>query len=136
MSLIVWSEKLSIGVPSVDDQHKKLVVLINQLHDGMMAGKGKEVLGGVLKGLADYTRTHFKYEEDVFAKTGYPGAAAHKREHADLLQRVIEIQQKYNVAGPGVLTIEVMNFLKDWLTKHIQGSDMRYTEHFMANGIK
>jgi hemerythrin len=136
MSLITWSEKLSIGVPSIDDQHKKLVTLINQLHDGMLAGRGKEVLGDVLKGLADYTRTHFKYEEDVFAKTGYPDAVAHKKEHTELLQRVIEIQQKYNVSGPGALTIQVMNFLKDWLTKHIQGSDMRYTQHFKEKGIR
>lgn len=136
MPLIVWNQQLSIGVPSIDDQHKKLVTLINQLHDGMLAGKGKEVLGDVLKGLADYTRTHFKFEEDIFARIGYLEAAAHKKEHTDLLQRVIEIQQKYNVSGPGVLTIQVMNFLKEWLTKHIQGSDMRYTQYFKEKGIR
>jgi len=135
MALVTWSEKLSVGVRSIDDQHKKLVTLLNQLHDGMIAGKGKDVLGGVLKGLIDYTATHFKYEEDLFARTGYGNAAAHKREHADLVRRVLEIQRAYDEKGPAVLTIQVMNFLKDWLTLHIQGSDMDYVAHFRANGV-
>ena len=136
MALITWSDKLSVGVKSIDDQHKKLVTLLNQLHDGMMAGKGKEVVGIVLKGLVDYTATHFKYEEDLFARTGYPDAAAHKQEHAELVQKVIEIQKKYETAGPSVLTIQVMNFLKDWLTKHILGVDMRYGPHLTAKGFR
>ncbi len=135
MALVVWSEKLSVGVRSIDDQHKKLVTLLNQLHDGMMAGRGKEVVGPVLKGLIDYTATHFKYEEDLFARTFYADSAAHKKEHADLVRRVLDIQKTYNEKGPSVLTIQVMNFLKDWLTSHIQGSDMKYAPHLKANGV-
>ena len=134
--LVVWSDKLSVGVKSIDDQHKKLVTLVNQLHDGMMAGKGKEAVGPVLKGLIDYTASHFKYEEDLFARTGYPEGAAHKKDHDDLVKKVLEIQKKYEQSGPGVLTIQVMNFLKDWLTAHILGSDMKYGPHLVAKGIK
>lgn len=136
MALVAWSEQLSVGVVSIDEQHKKLVSLLNQLHDGMLSGKGRDALGAVLKGLIDYTRTHFKYEEDLFARTGYPDAASHKRDHTDLVQRVIEIQQKYNTSGPSALTIPVMNFLKDWLTNHIQGSDRRYAPHLSAKGVR
>lgn len=135
MALVVWSEKLSVGVGSIDDQHKKLVTLLNQLHDGMIAGRGKEVVGPVLKGLIDYTATHFKYEEDLFARTGYADTAAHKKEHADLVRRVLEVQKTYNEKGPSVLTIQVMNFLKDWLTSHIQGSDQKYRPHLLAKGV-
>ncbi len=136
MPLVVWSEKLSVGVPSIDNQHKKLVTLLNQLHDGMMNGKGKEVVGPVLRGLIDYTASHFKYEEQLFDKTTYPEAARHKKEHDDLVKRVLEIQQKYEQSGPGILTIQVMNFLKDWLTNHILGSDMRYSDHLIAKGVR
>jgi hemerythrin-like metal-binding protein len=135
MSLVTWSEKLSVGVPSIDNQHKKLVTLLNQLHDAMLAGRGKEVVGTVLKGLIDYTATHFKYEEQLFAKTGYPEAAAHKKEHDDLVHKVLDIQKVYEEKGPAVLTLQVMSFLKEWLTKHIQGSDMRYSPHLTAKGI-
>jgi hemerythrin-like metal-binding protein len=136
MALVTWSDKLSVGVPSIDDQHKKLVSLLNQLHDGMMSGKGKEVVGGVLKGLIDYTASHFKYEEELFAKTGYSEGAAHKAAHDELVHRVIEIQKKYEQSGPGALTIQVMSFLKDWLTGHILGADMRYSPHLVSKGIK
>ncbi len=135
MSLIVWNSELSVGVPSIDNQHKKLVTLLNQLHDAMMGGKGKEVVGPVLKGLIEYTGTHFKHEEDLFARTGYPEAAAHKKEHADLVRKVVEIQEKYETSGPGILTIQVMSFLKDWLTKHIQGTDKRYVPHLQSKGV-
>ncbi|GAA0544648.1 hemerythrin [Rhizomicrobium palustre] len=135
MALVAWSEKLSVGIRSIDDQHKKLVTLVNQLHDGMIAGKGKEVVGPVLKGLIDYTATHFKFEEDLFARTGYGDAAAHKKEHEDLVRRVKEIQQVYDQKGPSVLTIQVMNFLKDWLTSHILGSDQKYAPHLKSKGV-
>lgn len=135
MALVVWSEKLSVGVRSIDDQHKKLVMLLNQLHDGMSAGKGKEVVGPVLKGLIDYTASHFKYEEDLFARTGYPEAAEHKQHHADLVKKVIDIQNIYEEKGPSVLTIQVMNFLKDWLTNHIQGSDRKYAPYLKSKGV-
>lgn len=135
MALVVWNEKLSVGVKSIDDQHKKLITLVNQLHDGMMNGRGKETVGPVLKGLIDYTRTHFKYEEDLFARTGYGEAAAHKKEHDELVRRVIEIQKIYDEKGPSVLTIQVMNFLKEWLTAHILGSDMKYGPHLKAKGL-
>lgn len=136
MALVVWNDKLSVGVKSIDDQHKKLVSLVNQLHDGMIAGKGKEVVGPVLDGLIAYTASHFKYEEDLFARTGYPDAPAHKLEHADLVARVTEIRKVYDVKGPSVLTIQVMNFLKDWLTTHIQGADKEYGPHLQANGVQ
>lgn len=136
MPLFIWNDKLSVGIPSIDNQHKKLVTMINQLHDGMMNGKGKEVVGPVLKGLIEYTATHFKYEEQLFDKVRYPDAAIHKKEHDDLVRRVVEIQQKYEQSGPGALTIQVMNFLKEWLTHHIQGADMAYTDHLIAKGIR
>ncbi len=136
MPLMVWNEKLSVGIKSIDDQHKKLVALLNQLHDGMMAGKGKEVVGNVLKGLVDYTTNHFRYEEDLFTRNGYADAAAHKKAHADLVPQVVEIQKKYEQSGPATLTIQVMNFLKDWLTVHILGTDMKYGPYLIAKGIK
>lgn len=136
MPLVTWNDKLSVGVQSIDDQHKKLVSLLNQLHDGMMSGKGKDILGGVLKGLIDYTVVHFRYEEELFARTGYPDAEAHKKHHAELVRKVQEVQRKYDVDGPKALTIPVMNFLKDWLANHIQGADRAYGPHMVSKGIR
>jgi len=136
MALFVWNQKLSVGIASIDDQHKKLVMLVNQLHDGMMSGQGKQMLGGVLKNLITYTDIHFKHEEQLFAHTGYPDAAAHKQHHDDLVRQVREIAAKYDSAGPGALTIPVMNFLKEWLTNHIMGDDKKYSAHLTAKGVR
>lgn len=133
---MAWSEKLSVGVDSIDDQHKKLLSLVNQLHDGMMAGKGKDILGGILKGLVDYTVTHFRYEEQLFARTGYPEGEAHKKDHADLVRKVQDIQRQYETTGAKALTIPVMNFLKDWLSSHIVGTDKKYSPHLIAKGVR
>ena len=79
MPLMEWTDKLSVGVPSIDAQHKKLVSMANTLYDAMKAGHGKEILDETLAGLINYTVTHFKYEEKLFAQTGYPASrSAHE----------------------------------------------------------
>lgn len=82
-----------------------------------------------------YTKLHFAREEKFFAQTGYPDAAAHKQEHDDLTRQVLEVQRKYARGTSAALSLEVMQFLKNWLLHHIQGSDQRYRPHLNANGI-
>lgn len=136
MALIRWTDALSVGIPSIDDQHRKLVSLLNQLQDEMFAGKEKSALGGVLQGLIEHTMTHFKYEEELFVRTGYPDAVAHKQEHDKLVQDILEVRRKYETVGPSVLTIPLMSFLKTWLTAHISDADMKCSVHLQANGIR
>ena len=136
MPLVKWSDALSVGVPSLDDQHKKMLGLLNQLHDGMMAGKDKMVLGEVLKTLIASTTIHFKYEEDVLAQAGYPDGVAHRAEHAELTRQIQNIRREYETIGPSAMTIPVMSFLKNWLTAHILGADMKYRPHLIAKGVK
>jgi hemerythrin len=136
MALIQWTEKLSVGVKQFDDEHKKLVGMLNELFDGMMAGKGKDVLGKVLDGLIEYTKSHFANEERLMVTYGYPELATHKFEHDSLAKQVLEVQRKYKEGGSAVLSMDVLNFLKGWLEKHIQGSDKKYAPLFNAKGIK
>ena len=135
MPLITWTEKLSVGVKILDDDHKKLVAMINSLFDGISSGTGKEVLGPTLDELVSYTKTHFVHEEDFFAKSHYPAAAEHKKEHDDLTKQVLKVQEKFKAGAATILTLELMNFLKSWLVTHIQGADMKYKQHLNANGI-
>ena len=71
MPLMQWNEKMSVGVSTFDNEHKKLIDLVNALHDGIQANRTPDVLGKVLDGLISYTATHFKHEEEFFAKSGY-----------------------------------------------------------------
>jgi hemerythrin len=136
MALMEWNEKLSVGVAAIDAEHKKLVSMLNALYDGIQAKHSKEALGHVLDGLINYTASHFKHEETLFAKTGYAAAAEHKKEHDDLTRQVLEVKKKYQEGTSAALPIEVMNFLRKWLLTHIQGSDKKYGPHLNAKGIK
>lgn len=134
MSLIQWGPKYSVNIKEIDSQHQKLMTLINQLYDAMTAGHGKEALGKVLNELTNYTVGHFAYEEKLFAQYGYPETTAHKTEHVKLVQQVSELKQKFD-SGKGQITMEVMNFLKDWLNNHIMVVDKKYSEFLNSKGV-
>jgi hemerythrin-like metal-binding protein len=132
---IAWIENMSVGVEVLDTDHKRLIELLNDLHDGIAAGHGTERLERVLEGLVDYVGTHFAHEEDYFSQTGYPGAAEHIQEHRALTKLVKDVQERYNHGKFEALSLNTMSFLKDWLAEHIQGSDKKYKAHLNAMGI-
>jgi hemerythrin len=134
MALITWSDTLSVSIKEIDEQHKKLVTMVNELHSAMGAGKGKEMMGPILSGLVDYTKTHFATEEKYMQKYGYPKYLLHKSEHDNLTKQVIDLNTQYQ-AGKAVVTVTIMNFLKDWLTKHIQETDKMYSPFLNAKGV-
>ncbi len=135
MSLITWSDNYSVKVSTIDNQHKKLVEIINNLHDAMKTGKGKEAIGKTLNELVSYTKYHFSAEEEMMKKHNYPGFIAHKREHDLLTQKVVDFENDFR-AGKSLLTLEVMNFLKKWLVDHILNTDKQYVPTLASNGIK
>ncbi len=136
MPLMTWSDKLNIGIAVVDDDHRKLVDMVNELFDGIQAGHGQDSVGKVLEKLIAYTKAHFAREEKLFVEAGYPGAAAHKKEHEKLTEDVMAAQAKYNAGATAILSVELMNFLKNWLLNHIQGSDKAYGPHLIAKGVR
>ena len=135
MALIKWDQSLSVNVAQIDKQHQKLISMINELNDAMKQGKGKEAMSKILNGLVAYTATHFKTEEDYFAKFGYPETIKHKKEHADFVKKVSDFKSKFEKDQLSV-TIEVMRFLRDWLQNHIKGTDKKYSKFFNDNGLK
>jgi hemerythrin len=134
MALIVWNDSYSVKVKEMDDQHRKLIDMINELHDAMKVGKGKEVIGKVLTGLTDYTRRHFASEESLMKLHGYPAYEEQKKAHNQLIIQVVEIQKKYNEGL--VQSQQIISFLKEWLINHIQGMDQKYGSHLNAKGVK
>jgi len=134
MSLIVWHDGLSVQMKEFDIQHRELVRLINDLHDAMAQRKGSELLGKVLGSLVDYTKKHFAAEEKLMQQHSYPGYLSHKMEHDTLTRKALEIKTKFD-SGKMVMSVELMNFLKDWLTKHIMGLDKKYSAFFTSKGI-
>jgi hemerythrin-like metal-binding protein len=125
-----WRQDLySVGVITIDEQHKKLFSLINALFDAMKIGKGSSLVGKTLDELIEYTKNHFRTEEDYMIKCNYPAFGEHKKIHDKLTEDVKNIKNKF-LANPNTnLSIETLDFLRDWLTQHIQGTDKKYVPY-------
>ncbi|MBF0565357.1 MAG: bacteriohemerythrin [Nitrospirae bacterium] len=134
MPLVTWTDNLSVHIKEIDTQHQKLVKLINDLFDAVTAKKGKDVLTKVLNELVDYTRYHFTAEEKLMATHNYPDLAKHKPEHEELTRKVLDFQKQFN-EGKAMIDLLLMNFLKDWLVKHILGTDKKYSSYLNGKGV-
>ena len=134
MALITWSDALSVNIKEIDTQHQRLVDLVNKLHDSMKSGKGNDILGPILSDLVRYTVSHFATEERYFQKFAYPEFQQHKKEHDDLAQKAKVLKASFE-QGKQTISIEVLNFLKDWLSKHILGSDKKYSPFLIGKGL-
>ena len=128
MPLLNWSDSLSVNHEEIDSQHKKLVNLVNALHDHMAAGDANDVIGKVLDRMIEYTAFHFATEERLMADSAYPNAGLHKIEHKKLVEKAVDLQKRFK-SGQGQITLEVMNFLRDWLKHHIAESDKALGAH-------
>jgi hemerythrin len=135
MPLIQWSDSLKVKVAEIDQQHQKLVGMINDLNEAMRQGKGKVVLGKILSGMVTYAASHFRTEEKYFDQFGYPEADSHKKEHGAFTKKVLEFKDGFEKGKLG-LSMEVMDFLSDWLQNHIKGVDMKYGPFFNSKGLK
>ena len=135
MALIQWNAGLSVGIVEIDRQHQRLVEMINDLNDAMKQGKGKDVLGKIINGLTNYTGTHFRIEEKYFDQFRYPDANNHKKAHLDFTKKVTEFKDGFD-KGNISLSIEIMNFLSNWLQNHIKGIDKKYGPFFKEKGLK
>lgn len=131
---IEWTGALSVGVPSIDAQHRQLVDLLNDLDAAVAHGYTDEITRSMLDRLIRYANEHFGYEEELFARTGYPDAVAHVTEHALFRQHVEELDKRAR-RGEFVLGIEVVRFLREWLLDHVQVTDRAYGVHLRAAGI-
>ena len=135
MAFFTWNDKYSVGVTELDLQHKQLIKILNELFDGMSAGKTNEILGKILAQLIAYTKTHFATEEKYMQVYGYPAIAEHKKEHESFANKVVAFQKDFS-AGKLSLSLEVSTFLKNWLVQHISVNDKKYGPFFNSKGLK
>lgn len=129
-----WSNSLSVGLESIDSQHKVLIDLINSLFREMNSGKGKQAVSSALGKLIEYTGSHFAFEEDLFEKHGYAEKDVHKEIHKQLVSQVVDFQTQFD-SGEKDISLELMEFLKDWLIKHIKGTDKKYSSFLLSKGV-
>jgi hemerythrin len=134
MALITWNDTLSVQIKEIDAQHQRLIDLLNKLHESMKSGKSKEVLGPILSDLVRYTVSHFATEEKYFQKYAYPEYEQHKKIHDDLTKKAKDLKTSFE-EGKQTVSIEVLNFLTDWLRNHIMGTDKKYGPFLNGKGL-
>ena len=130
-----WKDEYSVGIESIDQQHKKLINLINQLQTAVKYSTGEEFEREALNELVDYTKTHFSYEEGVLEQNAYPDFEAHKAQHEKMISKVEEVLAEYEKDSDTAMT-NALNFLSEWLINHINGTDKQYSHFLIDKGVK
>jgi len=130
-----WKEEHCTGIQSIDNQHKEIFVYLNRLLEAMKLGQADKVIYQIVIELEMYSKVHFQKEEFFFQRFNYSGAPEHIREHQFFIQKVANLKSDLK-AGKNALSIELLNFLKDWIEHHILVVDKSYSECFQKNGLK
>ncbi len=122
-----WKDEFSVGVDAFDNDHKILFDLVEQFELAQTTGKSDEHINAVLDSLVDYTKTHFKREEDMMEKYGYTDLAQHQHAHTQLAAQVADFCKRYE-DGDHSITNDLIAFMNNWLQIHILEEDMHYKE--------
>ena len=131
--IITWNTKYSVGIKIFDEQHKKLIDLLNCLFDSMLQGKSNNVLDKLFSELLAYTEYHFETEEKYFKKFNYD-SIKHVAEHNELRKKVVELNTQ-SKEKELFISKKLLTFLNDWVVNHILVSDKKYTEFLNSNGL-
>ncbi|MBK9352258.1 MAG: hemerythrin family protein [Sulfuritalea sp.] len=124
MKDITWSKILAVGVEEIDDDHRKLVGIFNELNRAVREGESADYRAATLTELINCTVWHFSHEDRLMLKHHYPEIARHREAHRELIEAAQELQAKLAQADTAVANTEI-EFLERWLTEHILTADQR-----------
>lgn len=132
---VEWRDEYSVGIERIDNDHKKLIQLINDLETAVHYNAGDEFERKALEELVAYTQTHFKLEEELMQEHDYPDFEAHKGQHDQMISNVEVYMRDYENNGHKVLG-GIAEQLKLWLIQHINGTDQKYAPYLHSKGVK
>lgn len=127
MAFLDWSHQLELGFSEIDEQHRKIVDLINKLHTAMLEGKSRELFPQILEELEEYAKFHFTFEEKVFRSSDYPTPEEHDETHREFEVKISEflISCQSEDSNP----FELINYMHEWLIQHILVHDAHYVPY-------
>jgi len=131
---VEWSDKYSVGIPLIDEQHKSLLDMINELFVHCKEGeeKANEAFTKTMKKLVDYVKFHFGAEEELLLKYKFPEKAykEHKNEHEQFVIKVLQVVDDFQ-NGKKFVPNETVRFLRDWILSHVAIVDKGYSKFLM-----
>jgi hemerythrin len=125
MAVFVWNEKFSVGMKSMDDQHKHFLDLLNNLDDEIQRKSSNEIVKTAIDALVNYGMTHFRAEEKILFACGYPEIKQQLQEHSYFVSQVKEIETSHQ-GGSLVHMGSLVSLLRDWFINHIMIEDKKY----------
>lgn len=129
-----WKDEYSVGLDIIDEEHKRLLALINNVLAANLCRTGTVLERQSLDELLDYTEYHFQREEGLMREHGFPDYEGHKAQHDQMRTQVKLYLKRYEEKGREILP-EVANHLKLWLLQHIAGTDKRLAP-FIAERVE
>ena len=133
LDLYKWKREYSVGIATIDQQHQQLFELVNQLHQFISAGQSDAVVAPTFSELVACTRQHFLAEEAMMSEFSFPGLEAHRLEHEKIIRAALRFIGDYE-AGEKRFSVQLLDFMIDWLTTHILVTDMHYSQYLLAKG--
>jgi len=134
MTLLTWGDKYKVNVKEIDDQHLRLVEIINKLYDKFSAGERKAVVEEIFPELANYAQYHFETEEHYLTLHHYPEFQSHKSEHEAFVKKLDEFRFDMSERTFDI-PMKALLFLRDWLVSHVLGTDKRYSAFLNEKGV-
>ncbi len=131
---VLWNEKYNTGISEIDEQHKELVQILNDLYESFIDRTISEKLMKVVQRMKAYTEFHFGVEEKYFNEFNFTGANEHIAEHQIFVQKVNTFQVDVK-QGKVTASFQLINFLRSWLIEHINGTDRKYISLFKEKGL-
>lgn len=131
---IEWTDKFRTGVEKLDNQHKELIELVNELQRRITKGGGKEEIGKVIDSIYEHKLNHFADEERLMLDHNYPDYEVHAQKHREMLEKLSKFKEDL-ASGNNMVTVELVGYLSDWLADHICGADTQYGPFFNDRGV-
>jgi hemerythrin len=135
VNYVVWDNAWSVGVAEIDRQHRKIIDMINRFESARLNGMSAMMIESILEELKKYTQYHFSLEEMYFDEFHYEDADKHRASHEVLTTKVESFRHAFAERREG-LTEDMVQFLQGWLNLHIKGSDLKYKDCFLSNGLQ
>jgi hemerythrin-like metal-binding protein len=136
MSLMTWTSAMSVGLPELDEDHRVLIRIINQLAESEKNEDHAAILRQSLYSLLRYAEFHFAREEKVLAACEFPGMTHHKGEHRAFtahMRKLAEAMDEGELAVAEIVNRDLLTYLRDWLNHHILIEDMSYRKLAESN---
>jgi len=128
--LVSWSDNYATGIEQIDAQHRELVNLTNELYRACLTGREaiKATFREAMSRMVDYVHFHFSTELELLTRINYPGLAEHKKQHDELVKKILTASKSFD-GGRKFVANKFVRTLRDWIFGHIAISDKEYAAY-------